>query len=1000
MSIDDFLGKLEGVSASGSDSWTARCPAHGDSTPSLSVAVKDGRILVHCHAGCTASDIVSAMGLKMSNLFLDEKAPKEKKPRKERSDGGKAERAALGKKQRKPDDRKWVCDYVYTDEKGTVLYKASRYVHADGRKDFVMMRPDPGNKFGWSFGLKAGGVPRVPYRLPNIVKAAAAHRQVIVVEGEKDVHSVEKALGMAATCNVGGALKWGVEWPADWGKWFDGVSGVLIIADNDPKTKTDEKGKEHSHWRGQKHAWDVQRQLREAGYAGAIKLMVMPQVDGAKHVKDFTDWVEARQQVGLAADRAAFEEALRGAGEWPEEWKFDAETLADAASEKVREGGVPASARAVYVEANGGRFGEERPPRSPSGARVYSVDFRTGGLVNCLIEMSRDEFLRIWDETVAGKTVHHEDWVREPLATMIWHAGHMAQACLHKDEGSLNSSKRSDLAALVALLWLRSRGKFFWDENARGFETSLYFDERTGVLMRVRSDEFAAFLSTASEVNRETPTFRRMMALVDDAALDPQVSRGVLPSSMWDRRGNTVYVSNGDAEMYRIAGGAVEKVQNGTDGVVFMRGKTLAPFEVVDGDGVDPFANAKIFTGASWAEKDVGPMNVRLWVLNLFACHQTKPIMLITGLAQSGKTRMAKAIKEMLGVRQDGRLDLAVQQVEDGDKGLDAFWAAVNDGKLEVFDNLDTKIKWVSDALQNVATDGQTKRRTLYTTFGVSTLRANANIILTSNNPMFSTEGGGGMADRIITINLDMNRSVAMDTELSEDIAEHRDEFLTWILRTVAKAMQDTKPVEGNINRRHPDYGIFSVRCGRAFGDEDGVVRALESAELTKSLLPLRNDFICKEVLLALARHGNQWKFTAGDMSLDILNHLADEPDEKTKAAFGARRVGKAIARFKRQFAALYQMAEPRLLEGKTLYEVFGLTRAAMVLGGGMVDLEGGFGKTSVHPPVHTDFSQNAGANPPYPPADDAHARADVSSSSHGEEEDSVEIGEYDDLSF
>lgn len=34
--------------------WVARCPAHGDRSSSLSTAEgQDGRILLHCHAGCS-----------------------------------------------------------------------------------------------------------------------------------------------------------------------------------------------------------------------------------------------------------------------------------------------------------------------------------------------------------------------------------------------------------------------------------------------------------------------------------------------------------------------------------------------------------------------------------------------------------------------------------------------------------------------------------------------------------------------------------------------------------------------------------------------------------------------------------------------------------------------------------------------------------------------------------------------------------------------------------
>jgi hypothetical protein len=43
---------LVGARRSG-DSWVGRCPAHEDRTPSLSVCERDGKILLHCFAGCT-----------------------------------------------------------------------------------------------------------------------------------------------------------------------------------------------------------------------------------------------------------------------------------------------------------------------------------------------------------------------------------------------------------------------------------------------------------------------------------------------------------------------------------------------------------------------------------------------------------------------------------------------------------------------------------------------------------------------------------------------------------------------------------------------------------------------------------------------------------------------------------------------------------------------------------------------------------------------------------
>jgi hypothetical protein len=41
--------------------YIARCPAHEDHEPSLSIAERDGKVLVHCHAGCSQADVIAAL---------------------------------------------------------------------------------------------------------------------------------------------------------------------------------------------------------------------------------------------------------------------------------------------------------------------------------------------------------------------------------------------------------------------------------------------------------------------------------------------------------------------------------------------------------------------------------------------------------------------------------------------------------------------------------------------------------------------------------------------------------------------------------------------------------------------------------------------------------------------------------------------------------------------------------------------------------------------------
>lgn len=69
MTLDDFLSRLKGVHRSGNKA-TALCPAHEDTTSSLSATEgRDGRILLKCFAGCTIEQIVAALGLQMSDLM-------------------------------------------------------------------------------------------------------------------------------------------------------------------------------------------------------------------------------------------------------------------------------------------------------------------------------------------------------------------------------------------------------------------------------------------------------------------------------------------------------------------------------------------------------------------------------------------------------------------------------------------------------------------------------------------------------------------------------------------------------------------------------------------------------------------------------------------------------------------------------------------------------------------------------------------------------------------
>lgn len=1010
MNIEEFLSRLQGVVETGANKWSACCPAHEDSNPSMSVTIgNNGGILVHCHAGCSPEAIVGAMGLKMSDLMKDSpnavRTSNLKKPKAAADKGGEVLPSFKAPK-KKRDYGKKVAEYDYQDADGKAIYRVERRVMADGKKTFVQMHPDPKSKYGWTWGVKSAGVERVPFRLPKIIAAGKAGKNVVIVEGEKDVLTVEKLIGCCATCNSGGAGKW----ERGWGKYFEGVPKILIVADKDPEKKVDEKtGEEKTFAVGQRHACLVEKLLRGDGYEGKIVKICVPDVtkDNGEtvHCKDFTDWAEAMAAVGKKVDKSAFQEAIKAFGQWPENWQFGDADLDDlpragkAARNSISSGdGTERAGKAARNTASSdaedfsaaGRFGRPSPLSPSEKERWFVVDYQINAGKIARFEIGVNHFrFEGWkksdnDDETKGKFV--KDAKYSAMEGELTQFFGLAFGCCSSFDHTFKVSVpvRLALVSSITLAWLRSRGKFFADLNNPCYETSLFFDSAQGVLYLLHSNEFSSFLATIADVNREDKLFKYMVSLIDDMALDSAITPRVVPSKEWDRRGGAIYISNGDSQVCKVTGGKFELVPNGTDDVLFIRGATLAPWSVEDGPGVDPFKESMLFKLAA-LEKETDRMNCRLWWLNLFACHANKPILLVTGPKGSGKTRLLQGMKQFLGMREDGKPDDTVNDIDPTDKGLDAFWIIEDRGRFEIFDNYDSKIKWAENAFQTAATNGSAKRRELYKTSTLVTLSANAYMGVTSNNPIFTTEGGG-LPDRIITARITGNRKISVGDELRKDIDEHRNQYMTWLVRVLMAALADEKPVDGSINRRHPDYGAFAVRCGRAFGDESGAIHAMEAAELDKALLPLLNDTIAKEVVAVLRAQEpvGSMRFTASEMSDAIIKRFGDdESDENTKKIYGARRIGKAISKLQREFSVLFKWSSSTW-EGRTRYEFTGLTPQGELVFGASAGGFGGFQgldleKVSQERAHAGEFSENNAPNPPNPPYARAQAQPDFS---------------------
>lgn len=240
---------------SGPTQWYARCPVstshtHGDKSPSLSVGESPvGKALITCHTGCTVPQICQALNLSMRDLFPDDGAPK-----------------VTGK-----DHPEAV--YDYHSEDGTLLFQVVKIRRADGGKTFRARAPIP-DELGGGWTHNANGIRRVLYHLPQVIKAVAEQRMVVITEGEKDSENAQWWWPDAAcTTNPFGAGPG--KWQAEYNEVFRGAD-VVIVADDDTI--------------GHGHAWEIKMNL--AGIARSCRIFLP-----ARGFKDLSEMMGAGKTV-------------------------------------------------------------------------------------------------------------------------------------------------------------------------------------------------------------------------------------------------------------------------------------------------------------------------------------------------------------------------------------------------------------------------------------------------------------------------------------------------------------------------------------------------------------------------------------------------------------------------------------------------------------------------------------------------------------------------------
>lgn len=271
MEIEKVLSKFQKVKRQVNGEYSCLCPAHQDKKSSLNITVKDNKILICCHAKCRTEDIISAVGLKMTDLFLD----------------AKEEEISPDKTYTVEEIKSWPWTekvYLYPNKENQDYMLVVRMRN----KDFRQYAYIGDGRY------KAGLNKKTPviYRLPEVIAAIKRDLVICITEGEKDADNIVKHFKMPATTIPGGC---GGGWRKSYNQYFKGVK-IVLVGDNDEP--------------GRKLMKIIAENL--SPIAKEIRLLELP---GIGQKCDVSDWIDA------GGDKPRFMKLIAGTQ------KYEPETL-------------------------------------------------------------------------------------------------------------------------------------------------------------------------------------------------------------------------------------------------------------------------------------------------------------------------------------------------------------------------------------------------------------------------------------------------------------------------------------------------------------------------------------------------------------------------------------------------------------------------------------------------------------------------------------------------
>lgn len=342
-------------------------------------------------------------------------------------------------------------------------------------------------------------------------------------------------------------------------------------------------------------------------------------------------------------------------------------------------------------------------------------------------------------------------------------------------------------------------------------------------------DRIVAYLNQGYGISQTDNIGKFVYASLRDYAISNAIKADLRRFAVYNTSTHTAYFSNYNGRMWRLDGGTPELLNNGDDEVYFADddgGVTVEPDVGPHGLLLDKLTSLNFTAGLGGITPEQQRMALTVWVFMLAFpdLMPTKPLLIVEGAPGSGKSSCTQLIQlALLGISKP--MILSKNKEDD-------FGVLLLRSPIAVFDNTDSYIEWVPDAICAYTTLGYWVKRKLFSDASEVQIRPHAFIAIASKNPAsFRRED---VADRCIILRLERREKFQKFQALQKEIADLRPQLLgeyMWYVNEIINLLRvtnaDAAPEE---TTRMADFAAFARAVGEVMHwDPDDVASMMDA---------------------------------------------------------------------------------------------------------------------------------------------------------------------------